>query len=577
MKNSEKGDLYGSESDGTFAMKRRRFTNTALPVFSGAECWFQHFHIIQAIVKSNGWSEETAALQLFAHLKGEALNVALLLTKEKRESWTGLVSGLSAYYQSPGRLAVLRRRFESAFRRPGLDPATFATELGILVIQGFEDMKEQARDTMIRDKFIAGQRQCALRRQLDGFAQDTPIGEIVDSCRVWESHSDPDRIAMVNCESDAGNQPGDSRTRERMKSVVNVQPMVVETESQEPVVGNKENSSVIEVLVNQLLQSTQGAILRKDRATAMGPVCFSCGDGGHRINRCPQVNADFPFLPAGWSVNMDNGQYRATRMNRTLAEVPGNEQWSEREGQPLGLPEIKAPLTQMGVSAEISNGNPIGGYRRNIVSGATGRPIVRSFRPWKRGRGWSEIQRDRPAPVPPKGTRNLDRGMRPARDFQPVPQKNSNTRTRGVQKTIVTPLSALAENFTPRKTSRKPPTPQVPTDNDLDRSFARTGPGKIETPHDVIEIDIATVGAASPTGTRKPVAIADVAGASGPAVTGAGGPVIAGMQFLAVAEVYAQFEEAEGDPQCDDRKVDQKFSTPEEDAGSRPLEQADGI
>ena len=169
-------------------MKRRRFTNTALPVFSGAECWFQHFHIVQATVKLNGWSEETAPLQLFAHLKGEALNVDLLLTKEKRESWTGLVSGLSAYYQSPGRLAVLRRRFESAFRRPGLDPATFATELGILAIQGFEDMKEQARDTIIRDKFIAGQRQCALRRQLDGFAQDTPIGEIVDSCRVWESH-----------------------------------------------------------------------------------------------------------------------------------------------------------------------------------------------------------------------------------------------------------------------------------------------------------------------------------------------------------------------------------------------------
>ena len=83
MKNSEKGDIYGSESDGTFAMKRRRFTNTeALPVFSGGECWFQHFHIVQAIVKSNGWSEETVALQLFAHLKGEALNVALLLTKE---------------------------------------------------------------------------------------------------------------------------------------------------------------------------------------------------------------------------------------------------------------------------------------------------------------------------------------------------------------------------------------------------------------------------------------------------------------------------------------------------------------
>ena len=85
MRNSEKGDLYGLESDGTFAMKRRGFMNTAIPVFSGAECWFQHFHIVQAIMKSNGWSEDTAALQLFVHLKGEALNVALLLTKEKRE------------------------------------------------------------------------------------------------------------------------------------------------------------------------------------------------------------------------------------------------------------------------------------------------------------------------------------------------------------------------------------------------------------------------------------------------------------------------------------------------------------
>ena len=327
-------------------------------------------------------------------MKGEALNVALLLTKEKRESWTGLMSGLSAYYQSPGRLAVLRRRFESAFRRPGLDPATFATELGILAIQGFEDMKEQARDMMIREKFIAGQRQCALRRQLDGFAPDTPIGEIVDSCRVWESHSDSERIATVNCESDVGNQLGDSRTRERMKSVANIQPKVVDTERQEAVVGNKEDPSVIEVLVNQLLQSTQGAILRTDRPTAMGPVCFSCGDGGHRINRCP----------AGWLVNMVNGQYRATRMNKTLTEVPGNEQWSEREDQPLGPPEIKAPLTQVGVSAEISNGNQIGGYRRNIVSGATGRQIFRSFRPWKHSRGQSERQRDRPVPVPPKWT-----------------------------------------------------------------------------------------------------------------------------------------------------------------------------
>ena len=121
-----------------------------------------------------------------------------------------------------------------------------------------------------------------------------------------------------------------------------------------------------------------------------------------------------------------------------------------------------------------------------------------------------------PTPVP----RNLDRGMRRAEDFQSVPPKDRNTQTRGVQETIVTPLSALAESFSPRKTSRKPPTPQMPMDNVLDRSFPRTGQKKMETPQDIIEIEIATVVAASPSEIERPVAVADVAEADGPVVTG---------------------------------------------------------
>ena len=66
------------------------------------------------------------------------------------------------------------------------------------------------------------------------------------------------------------------------------------------------------------------------------------------------------------------------------------------------------------------------------------------------------------------------------------------------------------------------------------RFVSRTGPGKIENPHDIIEIDTAMIGAAYPTEMNKPVAMADVAGASGLAVTGAGGPVVAGTRFLAV-------------------------------------------
>ena len=166
------------------------FTNTAVPRFDGTGCWQWHLLIFQAIVKSNGWSPTTAALQLFAHLDGEVLNVALLMPVEEREQWTAFARGLLDHFNCPGRLAAVRRRFERASRRPGVDPATFATELRILAVRGFENMGERACDLMVRNKFIAAQLSSALRRNLDGSSVDASIGDIVDSCRVWESHTE---------------------------------------------------------------------------------------------------------------------------------------------------------------------------------------------------------------------------------------------------------------------------------------------------------------------------------------------------------------------------------------------------
>ena len=58
--------------------------------------------------------------------------MTLLMPDRIREHWKDLVNELSTYYNTPGRLAVFRRQFENVRRRPGLNPATFATELGIL-------------------------------------------------------------------------------------------------------------------------------------------------------------------------------------------------------------------------------------------------------------------------------------------------------------------------------------------------------------------------------------------------------------------------------------------------------------
>ena len=47
--------------------------------------------VFDAIVSLNGWDNDTAALQLFSHLEGDALNVALIVPLPRRLSRTGLV------------------------------------------------------------------------------------------------------------------------------------------------------------------------------------------------------------------------------------------------------------------------------------------------------------------------------------------------------------------------------------------------------------------------------------------------------------------------------------------------------
>ena len=63
---------------------RPRFTSMPVPRYAGGSNWDQYREVFEAIVCSNGWDEVTAALQLIAHLDGEALNVALLVPEAQR-------------------------------------------------------------------------------------------------------------------------------------------------------------------------------------------------------------------------------------------------------------------------------------------------------------------------------------------------------------------------------------------------------------------------------------------------------------------------------------------------------------
>ena len=92
-----------------------------MPRLAGLTSWDQYRQVFDAIVVSNGWDDVTAALQLFSHLEGDALNVALLVLATRRASQMGLIDALTAHYGSPGQLADYRRQFERVTRAAGMD------------------------------------------------------------------------------------------------------------------------------------------------------------------------------------------------------------------------------------------------------------------------------------------------------------------------------------------------------------------------------------------------------------------------------------------------------------------------
>ena len=152
------------------------FTSTKVPRFAGITSWEQYRQVFDAIVLSNGWDDATAALQLFSHLEGNALNVALLVPKSRRATRVGLVGALTSHYGSPGRLADYRRQFQRTTRAAGEDPSIFAIALETLAVKAVGNMDQRARLRIIRDRFIAGHDSCELRRHLDSVSLKNHLG-----------------------------------------------------------------------------------------------------------------------------------------------------------------------------------------------------------------------------------------------------------------------------------------------------------------------------------------------------------------------------------------------------------------
>ena len=345
-------------------VRQAALTTTKVPWFSGSTSWEQYQQVFDAIALSNGWGDATAALQLLSHLQGDALSVALLMPMPRRASRKELTDALSSHYGSPGRLAIYRRQFDKTARKPGEDPANFGITLETLAVKAFGDIGQTARLRLIRDRFIAGQESCELRRHLDCLPPDTPLRDIVDRCSVWESHSDlsarnvnqpkmtypayvvkladkePETVRAITV-----NKPERSveDTNELLSKLVDMLSPGVNTTMKAP------EPSTLDKLVHLLrekvaerkpalpatkeptkletrLQSFLDSKRMPKQEFRQRPVqrdwsevkCFSCGKSGHSATRCPTLDITFPFLLPGWKAEKTSVGYMMISPRRAM-------------------------------------------------------------------------------------------------------------------------------------------------------------------------------------------------------------------------------------------------------------------
>ena len=102
------------------------------------------------------------------------------------------------------------------------------------------------------------------------------------------------------------------------------------------------------------------------------------------MSRCLRMDASFPLLPPGWSVDVKNGRYRASRTHVAgLNYTPGKEGWSGREGQPPGSSDIVVQLTPEGEGEFQEDASRLGRSNWGMPAELTGPLIHRFFRPWR--------------------------------------------------------------------------------------------------------------------------------------------------------------------------------------------------
>ena len=179
---------------------------------------------------------------------------------------------------------------------------------------------------MVRDRFIDGQADRSLRRHLASLKPNTPMIEMVDSCRIWERHCEPEirpRMGTNKGPVHMAGQVAEDRPIPAIPSEIeSVEAMIRKllptpaTPSLQAAPKDTDRDNLVRQLMEMISPPTLVAQERRPTNDVETPLfsrspkgtvtegdsaegCFSCGEGTHNTEKCQALDESFPFLP-GW-------------------------------------------------------------------------------------------------------------------------------------------------------------------------------------------------------------------------------------------------------------------------------------
>ena len=226
----------------------------------------------------------------------------------------------------------------------------FAIELETLARRAFIEVDIDTQLQMVRDRFIDGQVDRSLRRHLASLKPNTPMIEMVDSCRIWERHCEPEIRTRMDTNKGPVHMAGqvaeyrpipaisseiesvEERIRERLPTPAT------------PTLQASPKDTDRDILVRQLMEMISPTTLAAQERRPMKDVemplfhrppkgtvkegystegCFSCGERTHDTEKCQALDESFPFLPIVHSLWV-RGHHQAPRaFRRETTTGPG--------------------------------------------------------------------------------------------------------------------------------------------------------------------------------------------------------------------------------------------------------------